>query len=89
MIVDTIHIFQTIITFIFQMKCALLAFLLYFFGLSVFFWQFLKAAQLSGKFDEFFAKGRNIYLFYFLLGWSEYSLYSFLKIIVIRWGNMI
>eukprot|EP00795_Rhopilema_esculentum_P000935 gene935-10691_t len=50
--------------------CSLLAFLLYYFGLGVFFWQFLKAAQLSGKFDDFFASGRNIYLFYFLLGWT-------------------
>jgi len=49
--------------------CSLLAFFLYYFGLGVFFWQFLKAAQVSGKFDDFFSKGRNIYLFYFLLGW--------------------
>ena len=55
----------------FQGLCSVLAFLLYYFGLSVFFWQFLKAAQLSGKFDDFFAKGRNIYFFYFMLGWSK------------------
>ena len=54
-----------------QSMCSLLAFFLYYFGLGVFFWQFLKAAQVSGKFDEFFAEGRNVYLFYFLLGWSK------------------
>eukprot|EP00794_Sanderia_malayensis_P007229 gene7229-8037_t len=50
--------------------CSLLAFLLYYFGFGAFFWQFLKAAQVTGKFDDFFAKGRNEYIFYFILGWT-------------------
>eukprot|EP00111_Clytia_hemisphaerica_P018504 TCONS_00054759-protein len=50
--------------------CSMLSFALYYFGLSVFVWHLLKAAQFTGTFDKFFRAERNIYTFYFFLGWG-------------------
>ena len=64
----------------FKVPCSILSFFLYYFGLSVFVWHLLKAAQFTGSFDKFFSAERNIYTFYFVLGWGECIMkYIYLK----------
>lgn len=57
--------------FFFQRSCKVLSFMLYYFGLTVFVWHLLKAAQFTGSFDRFFRAERNLFAFYLILGWRK------------------